>query len=337
MRLCAILGVGENEKGEKVELSKTMTTVRALIAKAESLESMGDSDSMNEALALRAKANELMDRHGLEEWQLLKDAPDKNFKPTRIKVDIGEAGNPFLSETSTLVNVVSQFCKCSSVWMKGSGYKGVREEYCYVYGYESDLRYFELLFTTIYLHMAETIFPKPDTTKSLGENAYELHNAGLNWFDIAQAYGWHESPSRMGEPKLMYANKATGERASWGKSIGRIKAAYTAEIKERGEPALRIPPSGSENFRRNSVLGYLHRISQRLREITGRRGTGMELVLADKSQNVRAMIDADFDKIRMERSKEVKHNAMAYARGVAHANTASLNPQAGSAPRGELS
>jgi len=335
VRLCAILGVGENEKGEKVELSKTMTRVRALIAKAENLESLGDPESMNEASSCRAKANEMMDRYGLEEWELLKDAPT-GFKPTRIKVDIGEAGNPFLSETSTLVNVVATFCKCSSVWMKGSGYKNVREEYCYVYGYESDLRYFELLFTTIYLHMAETIFPKPDPNQSLGENAYELHNAGLNWFDIAQAYGWEQTDSWMGEPKLMYRNRATGERASWGKSIGRIKSAYTAEIKARGEDALRIPPSGSENFRRNAVQGYLHRIAQRLREITGKRGTGMELVLADKSQNIRAMIDSDFDKVRMERNKDVKYNAAAYRRGVNHANTASLQPEASAAPRGQL-
>ena len=319
-----------------MELSGTMTKVRGLISKAESLETIGDEHSMNEAVALRAKANDLMDRYGLEEWQLLKDAPT-GFKPTRIKVDIGEAGSPFLGETSTLVNVVAKFCKCSSVWMKNSGYKNVREEYCYVYGYESDLRYFELLFTTIYLHMAETIFPKPDPTLSLGENAYELHNAGLNWFDIAQAYGWAECPSFAGEPKLMYFNKGTGERASWGKSIGRIKSAYAAEIKARGEAALRIPPSGSETFRRNAVTGYLHRINQRLMMITDKRGTGMELVLADKSQNIRAMIDNDFASVKMEKNKQVPFNAAAYRRGVNHANTASLSPEAGSGRRSELS
>jgi hypothetical protein len=318
-----------------VELSKTMTRVRGLIAKAESLEAIGDPNSMNEAVALRAKANEMMDQYGLEEWQLLKDAP-QTFKPTRIKVDIGEAGNPFLGETSALVNVVARFCKCSSVWMKGSGYKGYREEYCYVYGYESDLRYFELLFTTIYLHMAETIFPKPDPNLSLGANAYELHNAGLNWFDIAQAYGWEETESWSGEPKLMYRNRANGERASWGKSIGRIKSAYTAEIKRRGELALRIPPSGSETFRRNAVQGYLHRINQRLAMITDKRGTGMELVLADKSQNIAAMIAGDFGSVSMQKSKQVPFNAAAYRRGVNHANTASLNPEAAAAPRSEL-
>lgn len=320
-----------------MELSKTLKTVRALVAKAESLEAAGDNDSMNEALACRERANDLMDKYGLEEWELLKDGTDKSFKPERIKVDIGAADSPFLGETSTLVNVLSKFCKCSSIWMKGSGsvhYE--REEYCYVYGYASDLRYFELLFTTIYLHMTETIFPKPDLSKSLGENAYELHHAGLNWGDIAQAYGWIFTESREGEPKYMYRHRETGERASWGKTVGRIKAAYAAEIKARGEEPLRIPPSGSLNYRYNAVQGYVHRIAQRLREITAKRGTGMELVLADKSQNIAAALAADFPKVKMEKSRDLNYNAEAYARGVRHANTASLSPEATAGKRSEL-
>jgi hypothetical protein len=319
-----------------MELSKTLERIRGLVAKAESLESIGDPESMNEATACREMADQLMQKYAVKEWQLLKDAPT-GVKPTRIKVDIGEAGNPFLSEASTLVNVVAKFCKCSSIWMRGSGYRGYREEYCWVYGYESDLRYFELLFTTLYLHMSGTIFPKPDESKSLGVNAYELHNAGLNWFDIAQAYGWEATARHDGEAKFMYRHRVTGERVSWAKSVGRIKAAYAAEVKARGEAPLRIPPSGAENFRRNAAQGYLHRISQRLRAIAGGRSTGAELVLADKSQNIAAMISEDYPETEMLKSKDIRYNQEAYRRGVQHAETANLNPAAGSAPRTALS
>jgi hypothetical protein len=319
-----------------MELSKTLERIRGLVAKAESLEAAGDPESMNEATACRERADGLMQKYAVDEWQLLKDAPT-GVKPTRIKVDIGEAGNPFLSEGSTLVNVVAKFCKCSSVWMRGSGVKGFREEYCWVYGYESDLRYFELLFTTLYLHMSGTIFPRPDESKSLGVNAYELHNAGLNWFDIAQAYGWEEVERRDGEARFMYRNRATGERVSWSKSVGRIKAAYTAEVKARGEQPLRIPPAGAENFRRNAAQGYLHRISQRLRQIAGGRSSGAELVLADKSQNIAAMIADDYPETEMLSARRLSYNPEAYARGVRHANQADLNPAAGAAPRTALS
>lgn len=319
-----------------MELSKTLERIRALIAKADNLESLGDENSLNEAKALRERADDMMQKYAVEEWQLLRDT-DTGFKPTRVRIDVGEEGNPFLQELATLVDVVANFCKCSSVWMQGSAYAPAgRMEYCWVYGYESDLRYFELLITTLQLHMTGAIFPKPDTAKTVGQNAYELHNAGLNWYDIAQAYGWVETDSWAGEPKYMYRHRESGERASWGKTVGRIKAAYAAEVKARGERPLRIPPSGSENFRRNAVQGYLHTIRWRLAEIAGKRGPGTELVLADKSQNITAAMDTDFpNRSKTARSRN-SFNAGAYARGVRHARTANLNPAAGGAPRKAL-
>lgn len=319
-----------------MELSKTLERIRSLIAKAEAQEAAGTPEALNEANALRAKADELMQRYAVKEWQLLKEAP-QSTKPQRIRVDIGEADSPFLSEAATLVNVVARFCKCSSIWVISSGWKGRNDEYCYVYGYESDLRYFELLFTALYLHMSGTIFPKPDLTKTVGENAYELHNAGLNWFDIAQAYGWEATDSRPGEARYMYRHRETGERASWGKTVGRIKSAYTAEVKRRGEEALRIPPSGADTFRRNAAQGYLHRINQRLQMIAGKRGSGAEVVLADKSQNIAAMMSENHPDSRPTARRNVRYNADAYRRGVDLADTASLNPEAAAPKRDAIS
>ena len=194
------------------------------------------------------------------------------------------------------------------------------------------------LITTLGSTQTGAIFPKPDSAKTLGQNAYELHHAGLNWFDIAQAYGWQQTFDRLpGEPKFMYVNKGTGERASWGKSIGRIKSAYTAEVKARGETPLRIPPAGSHNFRLNAVQGYLNEINSRLRQISGQRGAGTELVLADKTQNVTAAIAEDFPEMRHNKARRPTYNAEAYRRGVNHARTASLNPEAGAKTKQALS
>jgi hypothetical protein len=309
-----------------MELNKVLDKIRGLITKAESLEELADEHSLLEALACRTKADEMMQKYAVEEWQTMRAAPIQT-KPERIKIDIGEEDNMFLTEMATLVNVVAQFCKCSSVWMNGSAYKaGNKQEYCWVYGYESDLRYFEMLFTTLFLHMGGAIFPKPDPAKTLGVNAYELHNAGLNWFDIAKAYGWYKVPSRPGEAENMYVNQNTGERLSWSKSIGKIKNAYTKEIQHRGEQPLRIPPSGSETFRRNAAQGYLARIGQRLREVAGARGSGAELVLADKSDNINELIHEYHPSMAVARTKSVRYNETAYRKGVSHANTASLNP-----------
>ena len=68
----------------------------------------------------------------------------------------------------------------------------------------------------------------------------------------------------------------------------------------------------------------------------GRRGTGAELVLADRTQNVTAMMVEDFPEMKMAKNKDAKFNPEAYQRGVRHANTASLNPEATAAERKRL-
>jgi hypothetical protein len=317
-----------------MERDKVLDKIRGLIAKAESLEESRDPNALNEALACRNAADKMMQKYAVEEWQTMRAAPVQT-KPERIKIDIGEEGNEFLAEMATLVNVVGKFCKCSSVWMNGTAYDG-KQEYCWVYGYESDLKYFQLMFTNLFLHMNGAIFPKPDPAKSLGENAYELHNAGLNWFDIAKAYGWYQVLPELHEPVDMYVNRNTGERLSWARSIGKIKKAYTAEINKRHEQPLRIPPNGSETFRRNAAQGYLNRIADRLREISSQRGAGTELVLADKQQNNDEVIQGHHPSLGIAKTKGVRYNEAAYRKGTAHANTANLNPAATRGNKGAL-
>lgn len=319
-----------------MEFDKVLTKIRGLIAKAESLEQSDDPDQLREALLCRERADAMMQKYAVEDWQARQAAPVAS-KPDRIKIKIGEAENTFLNEMASLVNVVANFCKCSSVWIVDGGkYADDKQEFCWVYGYESDLRYFEMLFTTLFLHMNGAIFPKPDFAKSLGENAYELHNAGLNWQDIAATYGYYPVMPMPNEPMYMFVNRNNGERISWNKSVGKIKKAYMDEIKKRGEPFFRISPNGSETYRRNAAQGYLARISQRLREISGKRGSGAELVLADKSQNISARINDDFGDLRSIGSKKTTYNEAAYRNGVRHANSAALNPET-AGPRQALS
>jgi len=317
-----------------MELAGVLDKIRGLIAKAESLEMSKDPNAAHEANACRERADAMMQKYAVEEWQTMRKAPVA-AKPTRIRIELSDSDNPFLTEMATLVNIVSSFCKCSSIWISAGSTTG--RDYCWVYGYESDLRYFELLYTSLFLHMSGAIFPQPDPNKTLEQNAYELHNAGLNWFDIAKAYGWYQVPPESHEPVNMYVNRNTGERKPWSQAIGVIKAAYNREIKRRGEQAVRVAPNGSMTYRRNAASGYLARIKQRLREISGQRGSGAELVLADKSQNIAAAMSDDFPNARAMAGKKTVYNATAYGKGVGHANTAKLNPEATSGNHKALS
>ena len=283
--------------------------------------------ALKEQANARAMADKLMEEYGVQEWQAMQKA-HTGLKPDRIKVDIGAGDSDFLAQTAALVNIVADYCRCSSVWMKGSGAFGYREEYCWVYGYQSDLRYFELLFTTVYLHVAGIVNPKPDPSMSRGENIRELRNGGLNWNEIAEAYGWRLQ-ARNGS-KTTYRHKDTDAVETWSKVVGRIKADYAKEIKARGEEPFTLGRggAGNANFRINSINGYLARLRQRLAEAAGRRGTGAEIILRDKTQNISAQIAEDFPVMGVSKAKEAKFNPEAYARGVRHANTASLNPEA---------
>ena len=312
-----------------MELSSVLGKVRALIERAEHPDT-----PEHEAKACRERADKLMQKYAIDEWQTKAKAP-KSFKPDRVRINLGQPDSEFLSETATLCNEVASFCNCTSIWMKGSGVKWgdyTREEYSWVYGYESDLRYFELLFTTLYLHMSGAIFPKPDLTKSIGENAYELRNAGLNWIEIAKAYGWREVPRWDGEPKNVYVNDnvpGVPKRVGWSQAVGQYERAYRKVIKAKGEQIVRIPPNGARTYRLNAAQGYLHRISQRLRMVKSQRGTGTEIMLRDKTQNINALIAEMHPELSTNQARKVKYNADAYARGTYHANTASLNPEAG--------
>ena len=202
-----------------MELSSVLAKVRAAITLAEDPRTPPE-----EADNARKFADRLMEKYAIEEWEALKTG-QTGLKPDRVKIDIGEEGDPFLEKMAVLVNVVANHCRCSSVWMSGSGRKGYRKEYCWVYGYESDLRYFELLFTTLHLHMAGAMMPSPDPALTMAENAYNFRQAGLNWIEIALAWGYYEVERRDGEARNMYRNHndATEVRYTWSKAVGRIK------------------------------------------------------------------------------------------------------------------
>jgi hypothetical protein len=311
-----------------MELSSVLRRVRALVERAEHPDTPAP-----EAAACRAKADEFMEKYAIQEWEALKSGGATGLRPDKIKIDIGEEGDPFLQRIAHFVNIIANYSRCQSIWMRGSGRKGYRSEFCWIYGYQSDLRYFELLYTTLYLHLSGAMFPKPDPSLTMAENAYAFREAGLNWIDIAFAWGWYEVDRKEGEPRNMYRNRESGERVSWHASVGKIKKAALKEYARRGETPLRIPPAATLNFRYNAVDGYVARMEQRLREQMNKRGVGTEIILRDRSQNIAAAIAEDFPELTSTNRATTRFNAAAYARGQAHANTASLSPEAGASAK----
>lgn len=351
----------------KENLEATLRRVRGLIARAEYQSAKADDPSTpaEDAAACRAEANAceaqadaLMLKYRIDE---IGEAPEAvSLKPMISSVVIGD------SEVTGYVNYmmgdIARHCRCKVRSYTSWTNEGWNAK---VYGFESDVRYFEMMYTSIRLHMLGILLPKVNRNQSLEDNCYRLHNSGYNWLQIAGMYGWQKDrgPAYFGEHngtrplagmKVPYWHKDEGwHPASY---VGGIyKRAYLKAVKARGEVGQKIAANGTETYRKSAADGYISTIHYRLRQMERERDSGAALVLAStadavdklfREDNPDLFIEVKEDpdekqkkaKVRMRKAPPLRYNADAYRRGAAHAQNADLNGSArtGSASRSEI-
>jgi hypothetical protein len=281
--------------------------------------------------------------------------------PGIIKIAYGQHTD-ITGHVSTMMENTARHCRCRVRHYAEYNHEE-HQYYAKVYGYESDLRYFEILYTTLHLHMLGALLPNLIAGESIEDTAYRLHNIGYNWQQIAELYGWYETMSEPGETKHMFKNEHTGERASVAKAVGQYKLAYQHAIKARKEAPLRIQPNATETFRRSAAQGYISRINRRLYDVASGRHSedGAALVLRGREDDLSAFFKKENpDMFRpaepeppceacnnsksgyCRRHRPLKyvprpHSEAGYSAGVRHADTANLNPSASNPKTKELS
>jgi len=337
------------------DLTGLLAKVRALINQAEH-----PNTAPVEAEAFRAKADEMMTKYAIED-AMLADAMPAELRSRPGKTEVALAGIDLTGWVTAMANMVARHCRCMlRVYTRYSSAE--QTWYATAYGFESDLRYFEILYTTLRLHMIGALRPSIDPEKSLDDNVYALHNAGLNWLEIAELYGWRKSYRQEGETQdIMYEHRTTHERRSnW--QLGSLhKRAYYRAIKARGEAPVKFAAGAGQTFRNSAAQGYTTRIRQRLLDLESKRtGNGAALVLANRAGDLKDFFRQEnpdlfqqSERSECEACKKAKSghcrrhprgrysplpfNSEAYQSGMRHANTASLNPEAGAARREALS
>jgi hypothetical protein len=161
--------------------------VQALLAKAMSTPFEAEADSF------RDKANELMDKYRLEQWELAQTQAGKksSLKPVRQDIDVtwwySEHGS-FRSALWRMFVECAEHCAVIIANRKVNSH----DKTIPAYGLESDLGFLQMLFTDLYLQMADKIKPKFDPDKSLGENVYRAKEAGMKYGQIARWAGHPE-------------------------------------------------------------------------------------------------------------------------------------------------
>jgi Protein of unknown function (DUF2786) len=289
-----------------MELNQVLTKVRALIARAEHPET-----PPAEADTARRMADGLMLKYAVDQAMVRDATPaDQRAKPDSIEVELAPFSNDVIGYLAAMLGDVARHCRC--IPRNYSRYNSETRTYMSrVYGFEHDLKFFEVLYTTLRLHMLGAIVPQINPRESLDANCYRLHNAGFNWLEIAQLYGWrkitfgiwqlHEDGNISDDLYEKYQdnraevwhNKETGEYKTNWQLGGMIKRPYDRERKRLGAAPLKISASGSKNYRKSAAQGYIDQLYRRLREVERERGTGTELVLAGSAMDLEQFFRQD--------------------------------------------
>lgn len=214
---------------------RILSKVQALYAKASS------SEFEEEAHAFRMKADALMTQWQIDQAEIA-IAGGKKAHGFEIREFTMPPGLDHHTEyiAYAILNEVAKHCGLKTVPSKGYGYAYA--------GTGGDLDYAEIIYTNLLAHMAKTIDPKPDPSKSEAENIYALKTAGFKWEKIH---------------RLMYPD------VPWERRHG---VRYTAVIKKHTEK-LNLPRNtvggaqGQANYREQFARAYVGRLGQRFKEL----------------------------------------------------------------------
>lgn len=247
-----------------------MNKVRALLDKAESTEFAAEAE------AYRAKAEELMAKYRLDIEKVLAskvlgegvDAPE----PIHFDTDICRTG---------------QFSKYYSyMWGLVVAHVGIRSYTSWKYpqgeavwtgqgvGFEADVQYAQMLFTTARMAFSDRLEPKVNPEASDQENVYRLRSAGIERIRIADIM--------------------------WGQTdkvfLGRVGRLYKAECANRGEaPALSGRGVTGAAYREAYAEEFVYELARRLRAA---RSGGSGLALGNRELVLSAAFYARFPELR---------------------------------------
>jgi hypothetical protein len=308
------------------KLDNILSKVRGLVAKAEHPDTPAA-----EADLCRERADQLMLKYAIDQATLRDSQPAATrMTPSKMEVEVCEAGSAYENMFIMLLSIVCEHTRTKPVFYGShmeagllASLKSIGREpkvRARVYGFEGDLRYFEILYTTLLLHMSNGIDPKPDHSLSDQVNSYNLHMAGLNWLEIASLYyrrgheyGWN------------------GDKSDYMRYGSYWKRAYRREAKLRDETAVKLPANFTAQkrieWRKNFAQSYISTLQFRLWQARENRPTGGELILSSAMADIEAMINDEHKNLTEMSSltEDVKFNEQAWNAGDRHAQSADLS------------
>jgi hypothetical protein len=249
-----------------VEINDVLRKVRSLIEKAEH-----PKTDPTEANIYRERADAMMLKYAVDEALLEQAKPvAEQRKPARMMIKICDAKNPASAFLIQLTDVIARYCRCRVI-LYGYGY--AKDVKAGIFGYQSDLSFFEIVYTTVFLHLGSALSPKWDSLQSDEDNIVRLHHMGLNWLDIARI-----------KPDVLW----NGDQSTAGRDGSKVKRTYIKTQKDRGEEY--IATGNRIQWIKSFAQGYVMRIATRLDALGNHREAGTALVLANSEDALEAWL-----------------------------------------------
>jgi hypothetical protein len=253
----------------------------AMLGKIQALLANSEDETLTSETreAYRLKAEALMFKYRIDETMAAAAAPASGPTPVWRTFWICRSTSEFSSTYrymwATAVGHVDGKSAIGYATNPEDGHRWLKAE---TVGYESDLRYAELIYTSMHLGFAGKMEPRYDASKSDAENAYAMRSAGMEGWRIAQAiWGDDSKPNRVKARKLF---------AQYASSIGEDPSVLLG----RGNNVKTYRESYSDGFQRE--MWY------RLQRMRLSHGDSGEMVLKSRKENVTEAYYARYPHLR---------------------------------------
>lgn len=253
--------------------SKLLETVRGLLNKA------NNTPYEAEAEAFRAKADELMVKYAISQYDLdaAGDAKTSKFGAYEFSLDFywDATSREFASSLYSLLLTVARHTRLvRGPFANGSGD-------LILIGLKSDFEYCEMLFTSLMLEMTRMMVPQWNSSLTREENVVVMKHAGYMWKQIADQLAKHDE-----FPHKYQKN---------GQLHGCYIAMYKKGLKERGGDEQQLKTNPSVHLR-SFTLGFTRRVDERLRaqKQAAANEPGQGLVLLDMSKELMEYAQQEF-------------------------------------------
>lgn len=190
--------------------------------------------------ACLAAADRIMKKHRLDRAMLFQSgkAPDREIIVKEYDAILAEK---YATNLGYMRDAVFRHCGVMfrPGWRRGTAV-----------GYEEDVFFAEMLWSSVYMDFTTKMFPKWETHRSFDLNVYNLKTAGYSWPDVRDMALKHEPSDQTGP--LTFKNAGS-----------KLRTAFKRECERRGEE-VRRQPQRPEAWRNGFAQGYESTLRSRL-------------------------------------------------------------------------